>query len=64
MSHTSQHEHESEIPISALGTSHMPRGIQNNFEVTVLSSKAWHTKLSTSHHIELAKRSQHLHLPL
>ena len=46
-----------EIPISALGTSHMLRGVQNVFDVPVLSRKVWRTKLSSSHHTELVKRS-------
>ena len=37
------------------GTSHMLRDVQNIFEVPVLSRKAWHTKLSSSHHTDLAK---------
>ena len=40
-----------------LGTSHMLRGVQNVFAVPILSHKAWRTKLSSSHHTELAKRS-------
>ena len=32
-----------EISTSALGTSHMLRGVQNVFKVPVLSRKAWHT---------------------
>ena len=56
-SHTSRHGDESEIPISTLGTSHMLHGVQHIFEVPVLSRKAWRTKLSSSHHIELAKHS-------
>src|SRR5215216_5013830 len=54
-SHTSRHGHESEIPISALETSQLLCGVQNVFEVPVLSRKAWCTKLSSSHHTELAK---------
>ena len=37
-------------------------GVQNIFEVLVLSHKAWRTKLLSSHHIELSKRSKHQHL--
>src|SRR5215216_7584428 len=54
-SHTSRHGHEFEIPISALGTSHMLCGVQNVFEVLVVSRKAWCTKLSSSHHTELCQ---------
>ena len=38
-----------------LGTSHMLHGVQNIFEVPVLSRKAWCTKLSSSHDTELTK---------
>ena len=55
--HTSRLGHESEIPISTLRTSYMFRGFQNVFDIPVLSRKSWCTKLSSSHHIELAKRS-------
>ena len=51
------HRHEFEIPISALGTSHMLRGVQNVFEVPIISRKEWRTKLSSSHHTELVKHS-------
>ena len=40
---TSRHGHEYEILISTLGTSYMLRGVQNVFEVPVLSREAWCT---------------------
>ena len=63
-SHTSQHGHEPEIPISALGTSHMIDGIQNVFGDPVLSRKAWRTKLSSSHQNVSVRHSQHPHTML
>ena len=54
--HISQSGHLLEIFTSTLGTSHMLHDVQNVVEVPVLSRKAWCTKLSSSHHIELAKR--------
>jgi hypothetical protein len=35
--------------LSALGTYHMLHGAQNIFGAPVLSRKAWHTELSSSH---------------
>ena len=46
-----------------VGKSRYPRSqntdndVQNVFEVPVLSRKAWHTELSSSHQIKLARRS-------
>ena len=54
-SHTSRLGHESDIPISALGTSYMLGGVQNIFEVPVLSRKAWCTKLPISYHTKLCQ---------
>ena len=53
----SQLEHLLDILTSTPGTSHMVHDVQNIFEALILSRKAWCTKLSSSHHIELAKRS-------
>ena len=52
-----RHGHEYEIPISTLGTSHMLHDVQNIFEVPILSRKAWHTELSSSHQLCSARRS-------
>ena len=36
----------------------MLHDVQNIFEVPILSHKAWHIELSSSHQIKLARRSQ------
>ena len=58
-SHTSQHGHEPEIPISALGTSHMSYGVQNVIGIPILRRKVWCTKLSSRHQDVSVRCSQH-----
>ena len=45
------------ILTSTPGTSQMLHDVQNVFEVPILSRKAWHTKLSSSHQLCSARRS-------
>ena len=46
-----------EILTSTPGTSHMLHDVQNVIEVPILSRKAWHTELSSSHQLCSARRS-------
>ena len=49
--HISQSGHLLEILTSTPGTSHILHDVQNIIEVPILSRKAWHTELSSSHQI-------------
>ena len=60
-SHTPQHGHEPEIPISALRTSHMSYGVQNVIGIPILSRKVWCTKLSGSHQDVSVRCSHNIH---
>ena len=46
-----------EILTSTLGSSHMLHDVQNVVEVPVLSRKAWHIELSSSHQLCSARHS-------
>ena len=58
--HISHLGHLLEILTSMCGTSHMLHDIQNIFEVPILSSKAWHAELSSSHQHATSRHSQFL----
>ena len=60
--HISQFGHLLEILTSTLQTSHMLHDVQNIFEVPILSRRAWHTELSSSHQHASARHSQCLQL--